>query len=298
MKRSFLAICFGGLFFAGCKEVPPDINFGNSRATDTTYVGPVPATTDPHNVLVEEFTGESCVNCPQGHAVLDSAEVHNPGRVNVIALFEADGSLDTQPPSGAAYDFRSNTAKAIANSAIYNGVNQLPSGGIDRVPVSGTTVIGYSSWAGDITGRLSTPDSLNLGISSTYNAASNTATIIATITYTQAVSTAQNLSIVVVQDSIIDYQAFPLGKTDSTYLFNDVFLGMVTTVPFGDPVLDTIPTKVAGRFLQTVYSYKLPAFAQGAVNPANCRVIAFVNAPGTTGDYRIMQSAQTKLMGP
>lgn len=301
MKKSFLAICSGVLFFAGCKEVPPVINFTNANYIDTTYLTVVPASTDLHNVFAEEFTGQSCSNCPQGHAVLDSAEVHNPGRVNVVALYENDNSSVTSPLAKSAYDFRSNTALLIGNSAIYNSVPSLPNGGIDRVPYSGSTgnLIGYPNWQGDITARLSIPDSLNMTVSSSYNTSSGIATITVTVIYTQTVLSPQNMSVFVVHDSIIDWQEEPFGLADSTYMFNDVFVGMVSAVPFGDPVLSSMTSKAPGRFLRRVYTYKVPtSFAKGLVNPAHCRVVACINAPGTSGSYEVYQSAQGKLMGP
>ena len=304
MKKTFLAVCIGGLFFAGCKEVPPDIILTVAAASvDTTYMKVPPASTDPHNVLVEEFTGQSCANCPAGHAILDNAAASNPGRVNIIGLFEHDGSTVTTPPGGAAYDFTSLVALAIGNSAVYNSVPGLPNGGIDRVPYLGFpgNLIPDADWSGDIAGRLNTVDSLNMTISSAYTSSTGVATITATVIYTQTMSTKQSLGIVVVADSIIDFQEEPLGKTDSFYLFNSVFVGMVTAVPCGDPLIDSISVKDPGRFVQLVYTYTVPttfSSGMGVVNPAHCRVVAFVNSPGYGGSYQVLQSEQTKLMGP
>ena len=295
MKKSLIAVCFGVWLFAGCKEVPPDITSSTAAVTDTTYVGPVPSSTDAHNVLAEEFSGQSCSNCPQGHAVLDTYSVHNPGKLNTIVYYQNGGGL-VDPPAGAIYDFRTAAALALGNAVFPGAGGQLPSGGIDRVPYSGSIVIGYPDWTAAITNELSVPDSLNLAVSSTYTG--SVATIIATMTYTKAMATHQNLSLIVVADSMIDIQETHSGATPG-YVFNDVFVGMVTAIPLGDPILDTMAVKEAGRVVKKVYSYTLPAFAAGGIpSPAHCRVIAFVNAQGTGGDYHVLQSVQCKLMGP
>ncbi len=309
MKKILLALgCCVALFFEicnGCKEVPPTITFGASAAKDTTYViTPVPAT-DAHNVLIEEFTGESCSNCPAAHAGLDANASVIGGTTFVISYYENSSAPINIPPSGAYFDFRNDKASTILASAIFttnadNTYPNLPGGGVDRAPVtSGTpTYLGASAWSGLIATRAAATDSLNLAVASVFSM--GVATITATITYTQAVSTPQNLSIAIVEDSIIDYQEQPLGVIDSTYLFKDVFVDMVTPVPFGDAILDTLATKEAGRVLKKVYTYTVPtSFAKGIVTPARCRVIAFVHQPsGASPDFHVIQSAQAKLVAP
>jgi len=305
MKRSFLAACLGSLFFAACKEVPVvGITYATGAvAVDTTYMlTSVPAAT-AHQVLVEEFTGQSCANCPTGHAILDSDEVHYPGLINVIALFPHDGSPLTTPNASAAYDFTSLTALNIG-STVYGGVTTYPFAGIDRLPYlsSSGLLIGDANWTADIISLLPQADSLNMGVTSSYAtvAGVTTATIVATVTYLQSMTTQQNLSVVVVADSMSDIQEFPFGTDTPDYIFNSVFVGMVSGVPYGDPLIDSISLKAPGRFVQSVYTYTVPSTfssGKGAVNPAHCRVIAFVNGPGTGGNSRVYQSVQAPL-GP
>src|SRR6185437_8751341 len=113
----------------------------------------------------------------------------------------------------------------------------IPCGGIDRVPVSGALTLYSSSWTDAANQRLNTVDSVNLSVASIYNAADTTATITVLTTYTKDVSTSQNLSVAIVEDSMLDVQEdqSPSGF-DNTYMFTDVFRGMVTSAPFGDPV--------------------------------------------------------------
>ena len=309
MKKLTLAFCcITAILFAGCsgcKEVSPVIRFGSEQVTDTTYlINPVPAA-QPHNVLVEEFTGESCSNCPAGRAILDKAISSNPaGSINVISLYQnIEG--ECRPPDTANYDLRTDDASTIANSIIYNNIEDvnfgaLPGAGIDRVPLSAGTGawLSKTDWAGQISSRLASPDSINLSVYSTCK--NGIATITVGITYTQAMSTLQNLSIAVVEDSIIDFQEVSFGAVDHFYVFNDVLVGMVTPAGTGDPILGTMAVKEAGRFAQRVYSYTIPvSHKKGLVNPSHCRVVAFVHRPQSASpDFQIYQSQQTKLMGP
>lgn len=293
MKKVLLAVSCIAFLWTGCKEKDPPIIFG-TLATDSTYVLTTVPATDPHNVLVEEFTGQSCSNCPAAHTTLETlAGGANAGRVNIFGLYITDFS-QTLPPAGAIYDFRSTTASSIS-STIYGGVNAIPSGGIDRTKVTGQVLLYQSDWAAAIDAQKTIPDSLNLDVESSF--VGGVATIKATVTYTKSLSTKQNLSIVIVEDSMVDLQEFP-DNVHSGYIFTNVFRAMVTSAPSGDPILDSIGTKEAGRVYWRKYTYT-PATTSPAINPAHCRVIAFVNNPGTTaGDYRVLQSKQCKLMGP
>ncbi len=306
MKKILITISCGvALFFQSCKEVPPVINFGSQHVSDTTYVLSAIPAAQPHNVLIEEFTGEGCSNCPAAHTQLDQLGDANPGRLNVISIYDTSNSPIHLPPEGAAFDLRSADASAITLSTIYTtnqttSYGNLPGGGVDRVPVSpGTTTwLGASAWSGLISSRLTIADSINLDISSTY--ASGIATITAKVTYLYRTASLQNLSVAIVEDSIIDYQEKPFGIVDTAYVFKDVLVSYVTPLPFGDPLLDTIATKEAGRFVQRVYNYTVPtAHRKGSVNTSHCRVIAFVHRPSNgNADFQVLQSQQTKLMGP
>ncbi|MFI5195942.1 MAG: Omp28-related outer membrane protein [Chitinophagales bacterium] len=292
MKKAFITLCGCVLVFAGCMEKGPPINFANVVVADTTYlVSPVPAA-DPHNVLAEEFTGQSCPNCPAAHDLLTSlAATTNPMRLNVIGLYIYHVT-QANPPSGAAYDFRTQTATDISSS-IYSGgpASGIPCGGIDRVPVGGTLFPYSSSWTDAYNQRLNMTDSVNLSVTSGYNAVDTTDTITATVTYTTQVSTQQNLSIAIVEDSIIDLQDMPAG-INNNYLFTNVFRGMVTSEPYGDPVSSKLVVKAPGTRNVRTYIYKV----NSAWKAKHCRIIAFVhysNADPTKKD--VFQSVQTKV---
>ena len=46
----------------------------------------VPTTLQKKNILLEEFTGISCGNCPQGHKVANALNIPQPESTFVIAV--------------------------------------------------------------------------------------------------------------------------------------------------------------------------------------------------------------------
>lgn len=289
MKKVLLLAGGCVLALAACKEKAPPIDFSDPKAAvDTSYIiSPVPAK-DPHNVLAEEFTGQTCPNCPAAHDQLKSLAA--AGRLNTIGLY-VYGLTQTKPVTGSANDFRDSTATHISDDIYLGGPKSgIPCAGIDRVPVSGTLQLYSSAWADAYNQRLTVQDSLNLSVSSSYDATDSTATITAYVTYTEQVSTKQNLTIAIVEDNIIDKQEIPTG-VEENYAFTNVFRAMVTAAPYGDPVMPALVVKEKGRQNKRVYSYKMnPRW-----NPSNCRVIAFVSYSSSEGRKDVIQSVQAKL---
>ncbi len=292
MKKVLFTLCCGVLLMASCQEKAPPIDFSGPRvAADTTYViSPVPAT-DPHNVLIEEFTGQTCPNCPEAHEKLKA--MPNQGRMNVISLYMWN-MLQTIPVEDSKNDFRDKDSIASKiSSQIYAGgpASGIPCGGVDRVPKGGVLQLYASEWSAAINTRMAIEDSLNLALSSSYNAADSVATITATITYTKQVSTKQSLSLVIVEDSIIDKQEFPFG-VEEHYVFLNVFRTMITSVPFGDPLITAVAVKEPGRVNVRTYKYKV---SPSLWNVNHCRVIGWVHYSASEPTKDVMQSAQTKL---
>ena len=83
--------------------------FAGAQVSDTTYLLTSLPATDPHNVLIECFTGTSCSSVPAADSLMDSIKnAYAPARTNIINYY-VNGLPQTIPPAGAAHDFRSST---------------------------------------------------------------------------------------------------------------------------------------------------------------------------------------------
>src|SRR5690606_1909761 len=109
------------LGFNACTEIGPEIAFGNgAESYDTTYVLPTVPTQEPRRVLIEEFTGASCTNCPAGHTTITNLESQYPDRIIAIAYHKHGTSLDEPAGEGPFFedttkgDFRRREANKIA----------------------------------------------------------------------------------------------------------------------------------------------------------------------------------------
>ncbi len=100
-----------------------------------------PVIDNPRNLLIMEFTGNKCINCPRGAAAIEEIKREEaPGRVISVGLHPY-GDINTEPmptlhsPS-KMQDFRSEAATALYKyydpsgfpSAIFNGLKSSMSG--------------------------------------------------------------------------------------------------------------------------------------------------------------------------
>ncbi len=296
MKKLFILFCAATAVLTSCKETGPYITLTPPPdKVDTTYVLSAPPAAEPHQILVEEFTGASCSNCPEAHEILHVLDSTYPGRLNIIALHDSLSPLST-PPHGAQYDFRAPLAWQIANN-IFSSSHTLPCGGVDRLPLgdAGTFgsnyLMGRNMWNSVVPGLLSKTDSMNLKLTSNYDAATGKDEITLTVTYTAPVSVPQNFTIALIEDSIVDVQEFP-GYYDDAYHFDAVFRTTVTKTTIGDTLLPSVPVKEAGRVYKV--TYRMPIETKWKAE--HCRLVAYVHGANAAGGVRVYQSAQTKVI--
>ncbi len=295
MQLSYRVYAFGK---SGISDYSPEasILINKSQLNDTTFVEKTIPLAEKHNVLVEEFSGQSCSGSPAAHELLDSIrKSHEEGRINVIRLY-SEGITQTKPPAGSKYDLRRKNATQIANE-IYQGVTMVPISGVDRVEAVGSRKLVPLSvvWNSTLKSQLEIPSPINLKIESEYNIIDSAANILVSVVYTSKVDYPHNISIAIIEDGIIDKQEYPSTHPvhpgyDTAYNFTDVFRGMITTAPYGDELMPSMPIKEPGRTIIKKFSSKIT----NVLNPEKCRVIAFINSTNGS-DIKIIQSTQTKL---
>ena len=101
-------------------------------AYSSFLIGQTIVSTTPENkkAILEEFTGISCVFCPDGHAIANAIKNSNPEDVFLINIHQGGFAV----PSGSQPDFRTPFGDAIANQS---GLIGYPAGTVNRhiIPV-------------------------------------------------------------------------------------------------------------------------------------------------------------------
>ena len=295
MKLQYLLPIIIPFFLASCteKNTPiDDVVIGGSGSSDTSYMATVEMA-QKRVVLVEEFTGVSCSNCPQGHTVLDNIEASNAGQIAAMGIqingFSLCDDVYSQGHNLTRHDNRTAAGTDLV-TAIYGSVNNMPVAGIDRIANNGVIATDRANWPTLVAGRIAVAPNVNVTLTSSYSTGDTSATIKVHIAYTKDVAKKQKLTVAIVEDSVIDAQEDGI-VIDSNYTHMHVLRDIITAHG-GSTILSgtTTATKAAGQVYEQTFVYKMNTLWV----PQHCKVIAFVS-DDESNDLEVQQAAMANV---
>jgi len=267
------------LLIASCSEVGPAIDLTGTFTADTTYVTNQVENPQVKNVLLEEFTGVRCTNCPEGHELLDNLENQYGSRFIAVSAhsdFQAEpypGDQDLRVPDAEDLQF------------FLRPLLAKPSGSIDRKKFPGDSLllVFTSKWTAYVGQQMALTTPVNIYIETDYSDANRELNISVTLHYTAEDVLESKLSVMLVEDNIITRQLNG-NVIDSNYVQKRVLRKILPSVN-GMPL--TI-TRETGRVIVRSFSLELPE----AWVIENLRVIAFVHR--SQGTKEVVHSVQAK----
>lgn len=234
-------------------------------------------------VLVEDYTGHKCGNCPRASEAIKNLEVAYGEQIVPLAIHVG---FFAQPSSSGSftYDFRSDVGNELS-STFGNDAAGLPNGNVNRK--NNAAPVSYTAWATDVAGYLaSAPDAL-IKIASTFNTSNRQATATVNTAVLNALGGDYNLSVYLVEDSIInwqkDYSLNPQNIPD--YAHRHVLRGS-----FNGTWGSALATGglQAGATSENTYNLTLPA----EWNADKCYIVSFIY---NTATREVVQAEQRKL---
>ncbi len=173
------------------------------------YVKPVSV---GRNVLIEDFTGQRCVNCPNATDEIEKL-IGQYGADNVIAVGIHSGPF-AKSVKGVPYSLYTETGDEYFN---YWKVESQPKGVVDRKGTSD-----YTSWATFVRDELQKTAPLDLHVTSKYDSEKSEAHIQVTAEGTDG-DTSGHLQVWLIESGITAFQYMPDGSTNREYVHNHVF---------------------------------------------------------------------------
>lgn len=215
-------------------------------------------------ILIEDFTGQRCINCPTGTEIINGI-VETYGEDNVIAVGIHSG------PLGFAGNSKTVGLMTDTGNKYYTRRDKENKMGQPWVIFNRKTSPDshYNNWAAMVGTIISEKANLSVKIANAYDAATRTLT---TTVGADGVNGTVNgkLQVWIVEDGVKALQMMPDGKPNKEYIHNHVFRAAVNGT-WGEDV-----TVKEGETTTKQYQYVLPE----AWNADNIAVVAFVYNDG------------------
>jgi thiol-disulfide isomerase/thioredoxin len=245
-------------------------------------------------VLIEDYTGHKCGNCPAAADTLAYIKNKYPGKIIPIAVHA--GFFATTTPGSYPTDLRNPVSTAYDNQF---GISLAgnPNGLVNRGNYgAGNFIKAYTTWEGDAFQMLSSPAKFSMKIRNTFNATSNslnTSVVLTSLGY----NTGQyKLVVLLTEDSIVgeqlDYRLPSGSQVISNYKFEHVLRDAINST-WGDAVFASgaIPND---SVVKTYNNYNISS----AYRARKCHVVAYVYDANTSSPtyYEVLQAEEEKVV--
>ena len=178
--------------FSGCDIVDPPFADPGAVVSTDPIEGPA------RKVLLEEFTGHTCGNCPYASDIAQQLKTYYGEQ---LVIYAAHVTTTFAQPDNFPFenDFRTVTGTEISDH--FNLGTELPEGMVNRV--NGGATLGQGEWGAEIGGFLSNPAELDLIVSSNFNSSTRELAVLVTTEFLQTMNGNYNLCVFLVEDSIV-----------------------------------------------------------------------------------------------
>lgn len=285
IKTSLVAIIATLALASCCEQPPPGLTLKDPPYVllDIYYDSTAPAA-QQKTVLLEEFTGVNCLNCPPAQVKLQALLTTYPDSLIGVSIHNDNPLADPFPPP--AEDFE--TPEGVDISHRVFGSTAIPGGVIDRKDFAGDgePIEGWPFWEGKVLQQFQQTTPVNAAVTVTsYDAGKRELIVKVKLHYTEDVSFDQNISVMVTESGIISPQKLPDNTTDSFYVHNHVLRGMMTSSSGTGISVETPADRVIVKEFYLVLG--------DTWNPENCAVVAFVHE--RDGFWEVLQAAHVDV---
>jgi hypothetical protein len=312
MKKFFYLVSIAlGILVASCDYVENPRPAVNINLGDTSSC---PAATFPtvtahvKKILIEDYTGHICGNCPRAAKELHKLDSIYLGRIIGLGLHVGVGfanpssGFNSSPSYAYNADFRTDVGTqydAVFGASAFG----LPQGMFNRKDFDATNQTHlkfYLNWESYITSIINEPAVADLQIINNYNASNRKVCCSVRSSFLTTLTGTYKLVLLLVQDSIKSNALEPnvgwqynITVNDSLYTHRHVLRDAITpSGAWGEPIGTGSIT--AGTINNQRFAYTMPANYKGVVcDPKHCSVVAFIY---NTVTYEIMQSEEVKVI--
>lgn len=277
-----LILFFSFLLLFSCTEIPPQINpvftQGKCPPADETAVAQ-----QKRGVLIEEFSGVRCANCPAGSAAIRDLLQQYGDQLVAVSIHTG---FFAEPYQDSRYDFQTEVGDQLLK--LLKSPLGFPSAVINRKLFDGEPdlQLGLANWAGYVAREVQEPPAVKIFAQPTYDELGRKLSVDVSI-FPQITFTGEDvrLSVMLTENRVADVQLTPSGK-DPAFEHNHVLRSMLTNFD-GNP----LPAELkAGQPDCLFFETDLSAGWQAE----QCYLVVFVHRGGESKD--VLQAVQVKIL--
>lgn len=267
--KLYLLLIFVAILFNACDKV-------TGPYTENTSGG-----TSNRKIIIQDFTGHKCTNCPRARGVIDQLSALYPDRIIPVAIH--CGFYAIPKPSGPSYryDFRTEAGNSL--EAFY-AIPAYPNGLVNTVAKEELAPDG--SWGTKVAAVINTTSKLEMDITNTCDTAAHA---VSTKIKTTAISYLNKdlfLVVFVTEDSLPNWQLVN-GVDSSTYMHRHV-LRKALTEPLGNQLKNG--SFLTDSFIESSYTF---SYSGTDWNISKLHVVAYIYDNATK---EILQAEEAKIL--
>ncbi len=279
MKNILITLVSVLVVFSSCNEIMPTIPPPGSISSDRV-------------ILVEEFTGVGCQNCPGGSAELENLLAIYPDNLIAVSIHAGFFASEVQWNDNQRFDFRTADGDNLVNDYFGGAPFAFPSATINRELTNASSLYStLTEWPATIESELAEGGSVELTMSRTYDAASRELNVDVDILALSALPEDVRIAVIITESGIVDYQKDLNAPGDGwieDYVHKHVLRDYIS--PFDGEVVSQ-----TGVGLTESVSKSFSTILPNNFVAENCEVIAFVHR-NTSDSKEVLQAIEMHVV--
>lgn len=241
------------------------------------------------NVLIEDFTGHRCNNCPNAATLLHSLMDANPNRVFGAGVHTSALGMSTFQEVNTEYPTILYNDQALEIGLFFGsqpGTSFIgnPHGTVNRIPTGTDNTLSPGSWSSQTTTALASTLRVNLQSSANYFASTRGVFLHTEVDkFDNTLTNELALVVYLIEDSLVAPQLMPNLTQNDTYIHRDIMRGCIDGKAFGR-TLTAADQNPNGKYYVN-YTYQLP----DQYNPDNVHLLIYVYDKTTYEIYQVIK---------
>ncbi len=241
-------------------------------------------------IILEDWTGHTCGNCPDAAKL--AAELDSTFEGNVIIIGVHAGDFAKTSPGNFYYDFRTTAGNQLESFFRFDKQGR-PKGMVNRVgfnkddATNTDHVLPTNVWKDIVIKELSKDPDAKITLDASYDTSSRKLTANISTQFISDLNGDYKLAVCIIEDGVIQYQKWfgHVPEDVADYVHKHVYRGAVNGT-FGESI--ATGRIDAGKTVDVSYNYTLSS----AWNAKNCKVVAYIY---NGADYHIIQAEEASF---